>query len=357
MQIFSKRDILFSFIIPACNSEKTIARCLDSVLADINHSGVLAEVIVIENGSSDSTMEKLEEYVKKDASVFLRRSDKGVSRARNTGIQLAKGKKIIFVDSDDLWLIGSLRKIINEEKIAPADLEIYSYYKDKKLIEHRYQNEISRGINEISKCRSWLISEATKRMQVWAKVFDTEILRKNDIYFDEKLAFAEDGDFVIKYTRYCNSIKISKSAIYQYKSDTSSTMRSVNKGRIKGYILSMENTKKYMDTEDETLKKAFSKYIMLHLNIICVRDIFYVGCKKKLRERIQILRELLNMQIFSEALRKLTFKDCCSLNLMPQMFYKISFVIFGGGLCYIKSCINLWCERQSANSLNDDSNV
>lgn len=93
-----KSDIMVSFIIPAYNAEKTIESCIESI---ISYKGEELEVLIIENGSSDMTTEISQKLENRDARIKLYHSEKGVSNARNLGIQKATGKWIVFVDADD----------------------------------------------------------------------------------------------------------------------------------------------------------------------------------------------------------------------------------------------------------------
>ena len=90
---------LLSIIIPAFNIEQYISRALDSL---INQSYKNIEVIVVNDGSTDSTGGIIDSYVKKDNRIkVIHKNNEGVSIARNTGIHLAKGDYIGFVDGDD----------------------------------------------------------------------------------------------------------------------------------------------------------------------------------------------------------------------------------------------------------------
>lgn len=89
---------LVSIIIPTFNGEKTIQRSLDSVLKQ-TYSGF--EVIVVDNGSTDTTLQILKRYCKLDSRITVYSSSKGRSNARNLGLTKAKGNFIQFLDDDD----------------------------------------------------------------------------------------------------------------------------------------------------------------------------------------------------------------------------------------------------------------
>lgn len=89
-----------SVVIPAYNREKTIRRCVDSVLAQ---TYPVHEIIVIDDGSQDHTVSILEEEYK-DSVIVIKQSHKGAQAARNAGIIAANSEYIAFLDSDDEWL-------------------------------------------------------------------------------------------------------------------------------------------------------------------------------------------------------------------------------------------------------------
>ena len=175
----------FSFIIPVYNVEKTIGRCINSIIADINQSRSECEIIVIDNGSIDNSRNIIVELKQKYLFVRLFECEKGVSRARNIGIQKAIGEKIIFVDADDIWILGSLERI--KKLICTNDSQLiqFAYYKNETVIKHDIITNQVISDDRFDQYRAWMISQPTTRMQVWAKVFDNKILVRNKILFNE----------------------------------------------------------------------------------------------------------------------------------------------------------------------------
>jgi teichuronic acid biosynthesis glycosyltransferase TuaG len=101
-------DTLVSVIIPVYNCEKFIRQTIDSVLAQ--GFGPM-EVILIDDKSTDSSLAILQEYAKKNSNIVVHEQaeNAGAAVARNTGLALAKGRYIAFLDSDDIWLDGKLK--------------------------------------------------------------------------------------------------------------------------------------------------------------------------------------------------------------------------------------------------------
>ena len=245
-----------SFIIPAYNSEKIIIKCLDNICIDIDENNMSknVEVLVIENGSKDQTTKKVSEYIKKNKkyNIQLLHSDQGVSKARNKGIKHSIGEYLIFVDSDDYWLKGSLKRIENDIKETNADLYAYSFIKgtnsqsESECIKNIHESELLQDYNLEDKI-AWFLSKPTARAQVWAKVFKRDIIIKENLNYNEELRYSEDSEFLIRYLFLCQKIEISSHTIYKYVISSSSVMHTFDETRISGYINSMEISEKYIE--------------------------------------------------------------------------------------------------------------
>ena len=96
---------IFSIIIPCFNVENTIKKTLDSVFSQ---SIKTYEVIAINDGSTDRTLNILRSYQTNDILRIINQENLGLGAARNTGIRNARGKYISFLDADDLWTSNHL---------------------------------------------------------------------------------------------------------------------------------------------------------------------------------------------------------------------------------------------------------
>lgn len=135
--------MLLSIIIPAYNAEKTILRTLDSLLP-LTLMNSLLEVIIVNDGSTDSTVNKVKSFFKNyDLDhIIYNQTNLGLSEARNKGLSLAKGKYVWFVDSDDQIEISDTIKFI---KTLNEDVDILSFPilqigKNRKFISNNFEN-------------------------------------------------------------------------------------------------------------------------------------------------------------------------------------------------------------------------
>lgn len=111
---------LISVIIPVYNTGKYLNKCFDSV---INQTYKNIEIILINDGSTDNSDSICLEYKNKDSRiVYIKKENEGVSKARNTALDIVKGKYIAFVDSDDFIEEDYIEKMINAIRKNDADL-------------------------------------------------------------------------------------------------------------------------------------------------------------------------------------------------------------------------------------------
>ena len=111
---------LVSVIIPAWNVEKYIFRALDSCIAQSYKN---LEIILVDDGSDDGTIEIVKRYQEKDKRIrLIQRNHEGVSAARNAGIENAQGQKIVFLDSDDWMTVETVQLLMEYSNRYPQYL-------------------------------------------------------------------------------------------------------------------------------------------------------------------------------------------------------------------------------------------
>lgn len=337
--------IELSFIIPAYNCEVLLRRCVDSIESDIQKNNATCEVLIVENGSIDKTWDVGEALKEKYENIVLLKSDKGVSKARNAGIKQANGKWLIFVDADDEWICGSIAKILKQLENNSIDLLMYSYYKGDKRIAHDYKTINAVFSDCLDDFKAWLLVRPTLHMQVWAKVFKSSIIEKCNLCFDERLSFSEDSEFLLRYVQQCDSAFVSDSPIYRYSSSGVSAVRTYNPDRQKMYLKSLETTSKDIENESITVKVAYVEYILAHLNLIAVHDIFDLQIKGSFWEKNKNMRRLIKEPVFEKALHDIPLKQCLNMHLSPEVCIKCHLSLVGGAICYFKAYLNFRQQR------------
>lgn len=326
---------MISFIIPAHNASKYIERAFRSIENNAIVCDKLedVEIIIVENGSTDDTFAVASMLVSDYNNAKVVRSAKGVSAARNRGIETAKGKWIFFLDADDYLLDSALEKLIEDIEDNRNDWILYGHIKGTKRLQLSESEKIINA-NEIEKSRVEFISNPTKYLQVWAKLFKKDIIIENGLRFDEEIKLAEDSDFSIRYSSFCKRILISNSIVYNYSIDNISTLRSINDERVNEFVFSLKKTKKFIAQESEIIKRAYAKYIMMHFNIAMVTGVFANNINKSIKDKNKTLKETVLRPVFQDALKIIRIMECSSLRMVPILLIKLKCYRLAG-LIYI----------------------
>lgn len=212
---------LVSIIVPVHNSSKYLKNCIDSLL---NETYKNIEIIVVENGSTDNSLEILECY--KDKIHLTKLNAKGLSKARNKGISLAKGDYIAFVDSDDFIEPNMIDELVNNLEKNNSDLSICNITEI-----HEYTNKIIKR-NEYP-CSLIDQKEINKNLikfnyAVWNKLYKSEIIKENNIKFPDDIKY-EDISFSLQYITKCKKISKTNEYLYNYIIHKSSEQTTVDK--------------------------------------------------------------------------------------------------------------------------------
>ena len=327
---------MLSFIIPAYNAENTIETAINSILDQYPD----AEIIVAENGSTDQTAQRVEAMIENHSHIRLLHTPKGVSAARNAGIQAASGEWITFVDADDLW-IGKKNEIDALLNTSSVDFIVCSYQKGADAVTHRYQC-MEKPIEEsaIDDAKAWLISKPTIRLTVWAKIFRGAFLHQHGLQFNTELRVSEDSEFMIRCLNRAKSLLITEKVIYRYCLSTASVTRSPDNKRIDAYFESLRVVGNELHADDAHIKKAYRDYVLAHLNLIAVHDIFDCDLKYSWKERIRKTKEVIANDYLKNAIDQVTFFELADIQFLPAYLFKIHLLSLGGLVCLSRSLQN-----------------
>lgn len=211
---------LISFIVPCYNVESYINTCVDSI---VNQNFLNIEVVLVDDGSSDNTGAICDEYAEKDNRIHVIHQDNlGVSQARNSGLEVAKGKWIWFADSDDYIKEDSLKILSDTIASCECDLIFHGLIEvfDNKKIENTHREDF------ISTKSIFL--DNNHCFQNGMLLFRHNIIEKYHLRFSNDLKYAEDMEFQYKYLLHSKRpIRISES-LYFYRHREGSAMNNSN---------------------------------------------------------------------------------------------------------------------------------
>lgn len=206
-----------SLIIPSYNCAEYLDETLMSVLSQLPDD---CELIVVDDGSADGTPDMLKKYESEYGGLKIAlKENGGVSTARNTGLDMAEGEWIAFMDCDDLLKRGFFKKALPLTD-TDADLIIFSFERVELMgtdelvaplmVADRTYNTVSDFADEYVRTRHLLVYSACN------KFYRKKILDEKNIRFREDLNFGEDRLFNYDYLRYCGSVITSSIRMFRY---------------------------------------------------------------------------------------------------------------------------------------------
>ena len=215
-----------SVIIPVYNSEKYIESCLNSV---IKQTYPYIEVILVDDGSVDASGVICDKYAEKDQRITVyHRKNAGVSASRNFGLDHARGKYVLFVDSDDTMEGVMIEKCIQLAEGCKAELVICSfrYYilDDHRVEENSLGSDFCGSKEELFK--EWFPDLIEKEIlnPPWNKFVRKDLLINNRIRFNEKYSICEDMAFSIQVLSASKRTALTGGMYYNYYLKSSGTL-------------------------------------------------------------------------------------------------------------------------------------
>lgn len=200
-----------SVIIPVYNAENDIRACIDSVLRQTYKN---FEIIAVNDGSTDGSLEILLDLESKDPRIrIISKKNEGVSKARNCGIDAARGQYIVFLDSDDSYKNTYLERMVRRMEADTTDLVICGYTIKQKSEDVFEQTQ--RGI-EISRLEDKYITIRENGLlnAPWNKLFKRSLIDTKR--FPNEISLGEDLLFVYSYLSVCKKITILSDCLYEY---------------------------------------------------------------------------------------------------------------------------------------------
>ena len=213
----------YSVIIPVYNAENTLHRCIDSLLAE---QYIDAEIIIVDDGSTDRSGEICRVYAAENKSIrYLIKENGGVSTARNAGLEIASGKYILFVDSDDYVspdFFSTIDYVCGE---TPGDLIQFSYHNDdgkqtcgipySPINDHTRKTLMPDIVDAI--CKKTINGPV-------AKLYKREIIEDYHIRFPVGASVGEDRVFNIVYSFYIQSYVVTDKFTYVVNTENANSL-------------------------------------------------------------------------------------------------------------------------------------
>ena len=216
---------LFSIIVPIYNVERYLEQCIESVLAQDYQN---YELILVDDGSPDNSIDICVKFAKQYPNIiFIRKINGGLSDARNAGIKLARGKYLMFLDSDDYWdgttILSDLQKIITENNPDVIFNYLKSVYPDKIVNHYIKRDKLTGSFQEDFQD---LYQDGIYLGFAWTKVIKKEIILKNHLLFIKGRNF-EDIPWSFSLVKHIKDYAIYQNCFYMYRRERKGSISSV----------------------------------------------------------------------------------------------------------------------------------
>lgn len=329
-----KNEIAVSVIIPAYNVEAYIQDCLQSIVDDDICSSGQIEVIIIDDGSTDSSAKIAETYAANYNFIrVVHQANSGVAYARNVGIREAKGKWLYFVDPDD-WLAEHALTVLYEkcQQYQDVDIFLFDAYQNMPQKENQWEHfsheRFWREREEIEALQRNVLyypyPSEMERTQIplaapWDKLYRKEFLMKHCLQFRENLRVLDDMVFNMEAFEVAEKVYYSKEKIYHYRYVESSITNSYKKDRVEKdvevweyigqYAKNHEMKRRWTSEEKSRFMQAFYCRMIKSFSICCRLQFFNKANKQGLLKKIKYVESVLKAQPYHEAFIKVNLKN------------------------------------------------
>lgn len=263
---------LLSVIIPVYNSEKTIIKCLNSVVTQTLEE---IEIIIINDGSTDETLSLIMDCAKSDSRIkVINNKNQGQGLSRNEGLRLAQGEYVTFIDSDD-WIEPEMFEIMldcaQKTGVDVVQCEFLQVYENNKkpqkscIVENLKSNKVKVSESNIYKLVDYKESVIMALSNfAWGRIYKKDFIIKNKIEFSSGF-IGEDKAFSIECKILANGIACINKPLYNYYiRSNSSSSKSIDA------IAIMDSIRYVLDKHQlfNELKESFYKYA----NYLCYKQ-------------------------------------------------------------------------------------
>lgn len=271
-----------SVVVPIYNVEPYLERCIQSLL---NQSLKDIEIILVDDGSPDRSPKMCDEYAQKDSRIkVIHKRNAGLGYARNSGLEIATGEYVAFIDSDDYIAPNMYEKLYNTAKKNNNDILFCGFKKEFKpnafllikecetYIDYKGKEQINQLILDFIAAPPHYKNEYIHDMSVWHSIYKRKIISDNNIKFLSERDYAsEDIPFQIEILSHCYNVGFIPDIFYTYCYNQGSLTKSFNITKFEKiknlYYLLSEKSRPY-DNQTFRTKRLFIGYVRAMIRLI-----------------------------------------------------------------------------------------
>lgn len=212
-----------SVIVPVYNVEDYVGECLESICGQ-DYADI--EVVCVNDGSRDGSRDVLAQWQERDGRIMVvDQPNKGLSAARNTGIALASGDYLCFVDSDDKLEPGACARIVEGLSVTGTEALVFGAHTFPQQTDDAWlRATLSPRIVRYEKFEPAVLFDEASTPYVWRVAIAAEALHRTGVRFDESLKFGEDQLFLFSLYPQIAGIQLVSDKLYAYRIDRSGSL-------------------------------------------------------------------------------------------------------------------------------------
>lgn len=310
---------MISIIVPVYNAQSYIDQCIRSVLSQSYRD---LELILIDDGSTDESLCKCRRWEDDPRVVLLPTENRGVSAARNLGLQSASGDWILFLDSDDYLLDNCLVSLM--ALVSPGTQLVLGAYSAGEVRDIQHQavpaSELRRMTLDSINHRLLPGFYELKPLSLtacWAKLYRRDVIRENAIRFHEDLRLSEDTLFQLQYLGCIDQVIITNLPVLHYRQNPSSVTKRFNASHLANRFRFFRILKEWDDPD------AAIHILSLLFFDICKLERYTAGENRK-----QLEREIIGYLSDNADLLAITAKRSLSEGRWQNAAYKAAAACF-----------------------------
>lgn len=301
-------DIKISVIMPVYKVEAYVARAIESI---INQTLKEIEILIVDDGTPDNSGKICDEYAKKDSRIkVFHKENGGAPSARNAAMDIAKGKYLYFMDSDDWATEDMLKKMYERAEKSNAELIVAGYFIDTYYDkEHHISEEIFVDDRDYQQTdfreNAYRYFDRNMLYTPWNKLYLRQYVMDNDIYFPDTLW--DDFPFNLRVIREIKRVSVMEDRFYHFiraraESETASYQPLMYKKRQEEHGWMKELYKSWgMEAEPKSLEMISRRYVERFIG--CVENLTNPKCEMNRREIFAEMDTMLHNSYLEEALQ------------------------------------------------------
>ncbi|MFI3227138.1 MAG: glycosyltransferase [Clostridia bacterium] len=313
---------LISVIIPVYGVEKYLDRCINTI---VNQTYKNLEIILVDDGSKDNCPAMCDEWAKKDGRIIvIHKENQGLGLARNSGLSIATGRYVAFIDSDDFVDVEMIEKLYTNLVDKSCDTVycgFYKYYNEKVVVpvESMYNEVCIENEKIISDVLLNMIAtlpdekkECLLSMSVWHALYSKEIIDEYNISFPSEREFmSEDMIFDIDYLQRAKKIYFFDTPLYYYSCENQNSL--TQNYKLEEFSRQIKQVRK-METElnkilpSDDYKLRLQRYLLGRLRT-CIMKASRMREKDKNFNFYQHIKELISSDDVVEIMKTYPYKQ------------------------------------------------